>query len=724
MINLRGEQPTDAQFFCFEGRETSLVLYTASGAVPELIYWGPKRDADAPLGELLALRERPLTFASLEREAPLSLFPEESRGFSGSPALAMHRRGQGFVYRLHLNRVEAEQNTCRFLLVDETAGLHVKLCLAWSASEDMLEAWTEVKNVGQNPLSLDYVACPTLPLSPGFEEVLLLGGRWAGEFQRERCALPHCAALLIEQRSGRSGPEHFPGCVVGEAAFDESSGALLGAHLAWSGNYRLRLERLRDGRCYLQAGACFLPGEICLEPGESFKMPRLLATRADGLDCLSQRFHAYLRRAVLPSWTRQPRPVLANSWEAVYFDHDATRLEALVTAASAAGAERFVLDDGWFLQRRDDRRGLGDWTVDPEVYPEGLHPLIKLVQRKGMSFGLWVEPEMISPDSELFRAHPDWVLQDPRYPLLEARHQLVLNLCNPDAYSHIKAALSALLRSYPIDFLKWDMNRVLAMPADGSGRPLAWKQTEALYRLMDELREEFPALEIESCASGGGRADAAILQRCGRVWTSDNNDPLERLTIQAGFSLFFPPEIMGAHIGSERAHISGRRTDPHLRAIVALQGQLGFELDLSRCSPEELEILKPYVALYKKHRDWVAKSRVYRLPSLAPHLSCLGYVAPEREFSLWWISSRTSARSTQPEAIKLRGLDPARLYRLRVENQNRSELGRFMQVPPELLRSEDGLVATGASLMHGGFSLPVLGPETCLLLSCHSLHAP
>lgn len=711
------------KFFRFDGQKTSVILYSGEATIPTLLYWGEKLPAAFEAQELLLLGERPLTFAALEREAPLSLFPQESEGFLGSPALAAHREGKHAIQKLQLCDVQSWEDGCTFQLEDQNAALRMNLQLRWSAHDDFLTSWSELENLGPETLSLDHLACPTLPLLPGENEVLALGGRWAGEFRWERSALTPNLALSIEQRSGRSGPEHFPGCVIGTAGFDETHGSVLGLHLAWSGNYKIRIERLRDGRGYVQAAGGFMPGEIQVEAGARFVTPRLMATRAMGLEALSQRFHSFLRREILPTWTRQPRPLLVNSWEAVYFDHERSRLEALVEAAAAIGAERFVLDDGWFLGRRDDRRGLGDWQVDPGVYPEGLRPLIDLVHENRMSFGLWVEPEMISRDSQLFRAHPEWVLQVPAYPWLEARHQLVLNLSVEAAYAAIKEQLDALLRSYPIDFLKWDMNRILVMAGDQEGRARAWQQTEAVYRLMDELRSAHPQLEIETCASGGGRVDFEILRRCGRAWTSDNNDPLERLRIQAGFSLFFPPEIMGAHVGSERAHISGRRSDPHLRAIVALQGQLGFELDLSRSAEAERAALVPYVALYKEHRHWIASSRVFRLPQLRPGLAGLGYVAAAQDRSLWWISSSASAPVSQEEPIKLRGLAPEQRYRLRVENQNKAELRRFMQKAPRLLEDDASIIASGAALMHGGASLPVLPPESCLLLSCHRLDA-
>ena len=709
------------EFFRLDDRETTLILRSVDAAVPEILYWGSPLRHDADGKVLAGLQRRPLTFASLDREAPLSLVPEESRGFAGMPGLAVHRPAGHYAHQLKLNaaRTVATRDRLVFELDDTRTGAELGVQLTITLQDGVVSLRNRLENRGASLLTIEHCAAATLPLPLAYQELLLMHGRWGGEFQSERQTLGRAAAVQIDNHSGRTSPDHFPGVVVGEKGFGEQRGQLMGVHLGWSGNYRLRLERLADGRGYLQASEYFLPGELILAAGESYQSPILYATRAQGLNEMSQTFHRFVRRHILPTWTRQPRPLGANSWEAVYFDHRLPRLKEIIEAAAATGIERFILDDGWFMGRRHDRAGLGDWRVDPAVYPKGLGPLIAHVHKHQMSFGLWVEPEMVNPDSELYRAHPDWVLQAPGFSPVTGRQQLVLNLSHPPAYAHIRDSLRALLDAYPIAFLKWDMNRILVMPAQKEGRAAAHAQMMAVYRLLDELREAYPALEIESCASGGGRADFEILRRTGRIWTSDNIDPLTRAGVQRGFSLFFPPEVMGAHIGAEKAHITGRKTDAHLRAIVALQGQLGFELDLSQTSDEERQIYREYIEVYKRERSWIAEAAVYRLELSDAALSGVGYVSQDQSRSLWWVIARDALQSTIPEPVYFLGLKPEATYRLRLENKNRDALQRYMQTPTPLLGVSEDLIVSGELLMRVGLSLPVLPPAAALLISCN-----
>ncbi|MCX6127558.1 MAG: alpha-galactosidase, partial [Proteobacteria bacterium] len=621
------------QFFRLDGSASTLVFLSRARSTPEIIYWGPLLSKTCSLASLYQLQERPLSFASLDQEAPLSLCPEESRGFSGSPGLLMHRSGRAYGHRMTLVGTKQSNDEIVFQLEDQNSNISLEITIHLDASDDLLCASSQIQNRGPTPLSIEQLACASLPLPASFQELLLLHGRWGGEFQLERQNFSRAAAVQIDNHSGRTSHEHFPGLIAGVAGFGESQGSLIGLHLGWSGNYRIRLERLADGRSYVQASEYLLPGEIQLGAGDVYQTPKLYATWAEGLNEMSQRFHSYVRRRILPGWTRKPRPVLTNSWEAVYFDHSLPRLNQLIEAAAQAGVERFVLDDGWFRGRRHDQSGLGDWQVDPEIYPLGLGPLIESVHKHKMSFGLWVEPEMVNPNSDLFRQNPTWILQDPTYPLVTGRHQLVLNLADPNAFAYIKAALLNLLHAHPIAFLKWDMNRILVLAADQTGQAAAHRQMRAVYRLIDEILIACPNLEIEACASGGARADFEMLRRTGRIWTSDNNDPLSRLMIHRGFSLFFPPEVMGAHIGAEKAHSTGRKADPHFRALIALQGQLGFELDLSQSPLEDREIFKHYVSFYKDNRGWIQNALIFRIQCHDPALFAVSYASRDEQRS-------------------------------------------------------------------------------------------
>ena len=443
--------------------------------------------------------------------------------------------------------------------------------------------------------------------------------------------------------------------------------------------------------------------------------PPVLFTRGDGTNVCTQRFHRHARRRVLPAWTRRPRPIHANSWEALYFDHDVDALLPLIDAAASVGAERFVLDDGWFRHRRHDAAGLGDWYVDEGVYPDGLHPIVERVRRHGMQFGLWFEPEMVNPDSDLYRAHPDWALHVDGLETPLARAQLALDIARPDVADHLFERITSLVHEYRIDYVKWDMNRNLVLAGDGA-RARAAAQPRALYALLERIGRACPDLEIETCASGGARADLGVLAHTGRVWTSDNIDPIERALIQEGFLRFLPPEIMGAHVGHETAHLTGRVTNLHTRAVVALQGQFGFELDARVLDARDVLTLQHYTGLYKRHRGWLAEATWWTLTSLTTAMLASGLVDEARERALYTVVAVGNMQPTRPGHLPLRGLDPARRYRLSLESANVADLAPFNKRVPAWC--ERPATTSGELLMRVGVPLPVLPPQAALLIGC------
>ena len=536
------------------------------------------------------------------------------------------------------------------------------------------------------------------------DEVLLFDGRWAREFQpvRQRLAT---GLLVKENRTGRTSHHAPPFAVVGAPGFGESAGEVVGLHLAWSGNHRLLVERLRDGRVQFQAGELFLPGEMVLAPGESYQTPILYAARSDaGLNGLSARLHPFVRDRILGGRLKgKPRPVNFNSWEAVYFRHDLAELKSLADLAAQVGAERFVLDDGWFEGRDDDTTSLGDWRADRTKYPDGLGPLIEHVRGLGLEFGLWVEPEMANAESELLRAHPDWTLHAPgrRQPL--GRGQYVLDLTRPEVADNIFAQLDALLGAHPIGYLKWDMNRDLTHAAS-AGRPAAHRQTLAVYALIDRVRAAHPGVEIESCASGGGRADYEILKRTDRIWTSDNNDPIERQTIQRGFSIFFPPEVMGSHVAAAVNHTTGRRTSLDLRALTTLLGHMGIEADIRAFSERELAALKGWIEVFKTHRGLVHAGRVVRQSYPDPGAVATMVVAPQG--ALASLAQLETPVLASPDPLRLTGLEPDALYRVRLLNPSRPA-NSGMKVAPALT-SGAAVEARGRMIEGVGLPLPIL----------------
>jgi alpha-galactosidase len=408
--------------------------------------------------------------------------------------------------------------------------------------------------------------------------------------------------------------------------------------------------------------------------------------------------------------------VLVNTWEAVYFDHDLSKLLALADRAARVGAERFVLDDGWFGSRRDDTSGLGDWFVSHDAHPHGLGPLIEHVIGLDMGFGIWVEPEMVNPDSDLYREHPEWALTTDGYEPVLYRHQLVLDIARPDAFDHIFGRLDALLHEHDISFVKWDMNRdhVAGSGADGSAGTHA--QTTALYRLLDELRSRHPDVEFESCSSGGARVDFEILRRTERVWTSDCNDALERQVIQRGASMLIPPELMGAHIGPERSHTTNRRHDLAFRATTAMFGHLGVEWNLLSLDDGELDALAELIALHRQFRSLLHGGDTVRFDTEEAYIAH-GVYASDRSEALISFAMTQSAPSLTPPPLLVPGLEPTRRYRVVHLPLPGERRGMNLSMPAW---HAEGVTLTGGLLGSTGLQLPALHPETAILLHLHA----
>lgn len=549
-----------------------------------------------------------------------------------------------------------------------------------------------------------------LPVPLTADQTLDFAGRWGRERDPQRTPVRQ-GCLLNEGRRGRTGFDAPTELYCGERGFGFERGRLWALHLAWSGNARSWLERTGSGAQVMGAGELLLPGEMALEPGESYRTPWLYAQYADGLDAAAAQLHAWQR--TLPAHPGADRPVTLNVWEAVYFDHDLPALLELARLAASIGVERYVVDDGWFLGRRDDTRGLGDWTVDPQVWPDGLHPLAERVRELGMHFGLWVEPEMISPDSELARAHPEWILAARGDALPdERRHQQVLDLADPDAWEHIRGRLDALLDEYPISYLKWDHNRDLVDAGDQSvgGRAGVHAQTLACYRLMDRLRADHPGLEIESCSSGGGRIDLEMVTRAQRFWASDCIDPHERQSIVRWTEQLIAPEYVGTHIASPRSHTTGRVSDLSFRAATALWGHLGFEWDLRRAGDEDLSRLREWVGFYKEHRRNLLSGRLVRRDVADGSLWLHGVVAPDGASALYELACLERSPMSPRGTFTLPGLRPETLYRVRpvLVGGGPSGLG--------LPGWGDGVVTTGAALGSAGLAAPTMYPDQAVIL--------
>jgi alpha-galactosidase len=483
------------------------------------------------------------------------------------------------------------------------------------------------------------------------------------------------------------------------------AGLVHSLQLAWSGDSRIAIERDDEGFWVLSAGAVPAAGEIVLQPGESWSAPQaILAVSAHGTNGTMAQQHAAMRQRIgWPGGTMAPRPVHANSWEACYFDHDEERIVALAQACAAVGVERFVLDDGWFKGRNDDRAGLGDWNADPIKYPRGLRPLADRIVGMGMQFGLWVEPEMINPDSDIYRAHPDWALALAERNRLTARNQLVLDMRRAEVRDHLFKALDALLRDLPISYLKWDHNRDLA-PAGSAA------QVRGTYELFARLRAAHPLVEIESCAGGGGRSDAGTLAFTHRFGASDILDAVSRTAIQRGFLTFLPPEVMGSHIGASPAHATGRGQSLAFRAAVAMPGHFGIELDPRSLGDEDRADLAQWIAFHKQWCGLLHQGQVW----LGEGADGLVWQAQGRADEFLLFAIRTApALDRRPQPLRLpflghAGRCEAMLLRIASGRQQHA-------IPLPELWQQGAASFSGSWLAHAGLPMPPLGAETAAI---------
>ncbi len=691
-----------------DAADTTLV-FTWDDGIPALVYFGPALPEDTDLDTLTAAMVRPLAMATLDRDEPVSLLPEPAGGFPGRPGLIGRRDGaaDGWDKLFTLRAVARDEDTVQFRLDDRPRRLALEIRCALDPLSGVAELVTRLTNRGEDDFEVAWLSAPVLAPNTRFSDQIAFDGRWCAEFDLDRRPIP-LGQSVKENRRGRTSHDAVPSLILAEAATDEDHGLCLGAHLGWSGNHRRVLERLPSGDLQLQFGVLLLPGEGRIGPGHSLETPTLYAAQSpDGFNGLSERFHRF-RRSRQDTRADRPRPVVVNTWEALYFDHHADSLARLIDAAAEIGAERFVLDDGWFLGRADDTAGLGDWFPDPAKYPDGLRPVADRVRARGMDFGLWVEPEMISPNSDLYRAHPDWALGLGDYPAVTGRNQLILDLTNPEVTGYLFDRLRTLVEENGVAFLKWDMNRDLALPGDTAGRPAALRQTAALYGLVDRLREACPGLEIESCASGGGRADFAMLDRTDRIWPSDSNDPVERMAIQMGASYFLPSELLGAHIGPAWSHTSGRGTDIDLRGLVAGTGHFGVETDITQLDPEAGTALRAAVDRYKRDRGIWHRGRFRRIRTADPGLVGVSVVSDDHARLVLVQTARP--RATHPPRIPVLGLTADRAYRVRLQHATPAIGAGNRRL--ETTAWHTGFLATGSVLQHVGLTLPILPPQS------------
>ena len=512
---------------------------------------------------------------------------------------------------------------------------------------------------------------------------------------------------------------------AGVPGFGFEHGEVWSTHVGWSGNAVTAAERLPYTQGIISGGELLFGGEVTLTKDESYETPWIFGSYGDGLNEVAARFHSYLRD-LHPALFAKPRPVILNTWEAVYFDHDFDTLKALADKAAESGVERFVVDDGWFGSRRDDTKGLGDWETSPEVWPDGprsLKALADYVHAKGMEFGLWFEPEMVNPDSDMARNHPDWILAPApgRLPM-QGRSQQVVDLTNTDAYDYVFGAMDKLVGELGIDYIKWDHNKLVTEAVSPrTGRPAVHGQTLAVYSIFKRLKARHPGLEIESCSSGGGRVDLGILALADRIWASDCVDPVERADIQRYTSLLVPPAMMGQHVGASPAHSTHRATSQELRMAMAFFGHMGIEWNLLKEPAEALDKLAVWVGEFKRHRADFAVDVCVHGDTPDPAVRLDGMVAADGTHAVYRFTQLTTGQTYPAAPVRLPGLDPNRTYRVRPLGPS-LDLGWIGNGQSPLgWWTKDGVTVPGAMLADYGLRPPTLHPAQAVLFEAKAV---
>lgn len=572
---------------------------------------------------------------------------------------------------------------------------------------DILEKWVTVKNTGKKGnIKIENLQSGSINLPADRYDLTHMAGEWGHEFQLRNTILTE-GVKTLQARDFKSfaNPNWFLVRPADETG--ETSGSAWFGTLQYSGNWRFDFDKAFSGQLQIIGGINFWDTDWTLKPGTAFETPKfIIGYTASGTEGAAQHLTAYVRKTVLPaSWRDKPRPVLYNSWYATTFNVNEEQQLALAKTAKEIGVELFVIDDGWFKGRNDDHAALGDWTVDKKKFPDGLQPMIKKINDMGMDFGVWVEPEMVNPNSDLYRAHPDWVFHFPNRTRHEGRHQLMLNLAREDVYQYLLQSLSSLLQENNIRFIKWDHNRTLSEPGwpdapANEQREVRIRYITNLYRLIDALRTRFPNVLFEDCSSGGGRVDLGMLSRMDQAWASDNTDPVDRLFIQYAYLSAFPANTMVSWITHEDWHSLKPGLD--YKFDVAMSGVLGIGYDITKWTEDERKLAKAKITKYKEIRDLVQFGTLHRLVSpFKNNRSALQYIAHNQSSAVVFCYNMAeylngSIMQTQESGIlKLRGLDADALYSI-----------------PEL----NNAVYKGDFLMKVGITWPVRGAYKSMIL--------
>lgn len=585
----------------------------------------------------------------------------------------------------------SESETLEIVLKDKYSDIEVTLRYGVLPKLDIITRCASVANNTNEPVILTKAASLCLDIPHGEWEWVHFHGRHAMERLTERMPLCHGIQESSSTR-GTSSHHQNPTVLLCSPDCTETSGSCIGAALMYSGSFqtKIQLDQMEQVRLVMGINPELFRWE--LKPSEVFDTPEVIMSySSNGMEKLSHNFHKVIREHVCRGkYKLAERPVLINNWEATYFDFNEEKILKIAEQAASLGVDMLVLDDGWFGKRDDDCSGLGDWFVSEEKLNGGLGKLAEKIKSLGMKFGLWFEPEMVSEDSDLYRSHPDWAIKIPSRNPVRSRYQLVLDMINPEVRDYLFGAISDILKNADISYIKWDMNRSICdwytscLSAENQGE-MPHRYVLGLYELLERLTTAFPDVLFEGCSGGGGRFDAGMLYYCPQIWCSDDTDAFERTKIQYGTSFFYPVSAIGSHVSAVPNHQTGRITPIETRAVTAMAGSFGYELDLNTLSHDEKQEVKEQIVRFKKDGPLIHNGLYYRLSdALNDKYAMWGFVSEDKkEVLVHGVIFRTEPNRTQ-YLVKLRGLLPDTNYRL----------------------AENGEVYKGSALMNGGFLLP------------------
>ena len=642
------------------------------------LYWGGRLGAHDSIPPAHSFPE----MASFD--SPATTTPQEYAGWGAGlftePALKVSFADGNRDLVLHFLKIaSSSSNSAEIVLKDISREIYVTLAYSMDSESGILARSASIENREKQPVLIEQAAFAQWTLPPAHYTLSYLTGRWAGEWTLNQEPIQG-GARVLESRRGSTGHQANPWFAISReggrdtaTAADEEHGEVWFGALAWSGSWRMTVEHTQLDALRVTGGFNPFDFGYKLKPGEHLDTPIFYAGySAHGLGGASRLLHHFELAHILPQAPDpKPRPVIYNSWEATEFKVDEAGQMALAEKAASIGVDRFVMDDGWFGKRNTDHAGLGDWYVNPEKFPHGLKPLIDKVHSLGMDFGLWVEPEMVNPDSDLYRKHPDWVLNFSGRPRSESRNQVVLNLARPDVRDYIEGFLDKLLTDNDIAFLKWDYNRNWSepgweqVPADEQKRVYV-EFVRNLYSILANLRKKHPKVEIESCSGGGGRVDLGILHYTDEVWPSDNTDPFDRILMQDGFTYAYTPQIMMAWVTDSPHWLNGRSTSLTYRMLSSMQGSLGIGANLNHWGDEDFATAKRLIAAYHSVQKTIVQGDLYRLmnPRDNSELSVTETVSNDKGQAVVFAFVNATNKGRGFPLLQLRGLDPTAEYKL------------------------------------------------------------